>query len=827
VNVVTERSSEAAEPRAVGGSAPVGGSGRRSPSRYAIAVAATLAAFALRVGLPRFFGPPYILFYPTVMLVAMMGGLGPGLLATALSTALALIWILPVERHFQPMTIRDVTSVAVFAGMGLAMSVVAHLYRRARRRVAEHEKNRALRESEERFRRREQEVLRRYELLAANCHDIILFVRGSDGRILEANAAATAAYGYGREELQARTIHDLRAGETRALTAHQMDEADLRGLLFDTVHRRRDGSTFPVEVSSRGTTLAGDRVLLSVIRDITERKRVEEHTLRQNAILAGMARIFRDALTVQTEAELGRVCLAVAEEATRSRFGFICKLNERTGLLDGVAISDPGWEACRLEDQSGQKQVPIGFEIRGLYGSVVRDGRGFYTNAPASHPDNIGTPPGHPPLEAFLGVPLTQGGKTVGMLALGNREGGYGPHDLEGAEAVAAATVQAFLSKRREEALRAANESLTEADRRKNEFIGMLSHELRNPLAPIRNSIYLLDRASPGSEQAVRAKEVIRRQAEHLARLVDDLLDVTRISRGKIELQRARIDLCDVVRKSCDDHRTLFDGRDLGLRVEGSGPKWIEADATRVSQIVGNLLQNAAKFGRRGGAVTVSMDSANGQVELRVRDDGIGISPDLLPRLFEPFVQGDGSLARTKGGLGLGLALVKGLAELHGGSVRVRSEGNGRGAEFVVTLPLATQPREEPASPPPGGATGALDLLVVEDNADAAESLAEVLRTEGHRVQVAMDGRTGLAKARALRPDVVLCDIGLPDMDGYEVARALRADAALGAARLIALSGYALPEDQRLAAEAGFDLHLAKPPSLEALFASLSGEKKS
>jgi signal transduction histidine kinase len=363
-------------------------------------------------------------------------------------------------------------------------------------------------------------------------------------------------------------------------------------------------------------------------------------------------------------------------------------------------------------------------------------------------------------------------------------------------------------------------EALREADRLKTEFLGVLSHELRNPLAPIRNSIYLLDRAPPGSEQAARAKDVIRRQTEHLARLVDDLLDVTRIARGKIELQRARIDLREVVARTCDDHRTLFDGRRVELREELSGPVWVDADQTRVAQVVGNLLQNAAKFSQEGGTVTVRVAPAGGRAEIRVRDEGAGIPAELLPRLFQPFVQADGGLARTKGGLGLGLALVKGLVELHGGAVGARSEGPGRGAELVVTLPAAPPPAGSPARPiAPAARSRAVEVLVIEDNVDAAETIAEVLRMEGHHVHVATDGATGMAKARALKPAVILCDIGLPDVDGYDVARALRADDSLRSTRLIALSGYAQPEDKARAREAGFEAHLSKPAPLDELTA--------
>jgi len=369
---------------------------------------------------------------------------------------------------------------------------------------------------------------------------------------------------------------------------------------------------------------------------------------------------------------------------------------------------------------------------------------------------------------------------------------------------------------------RAILDSLTESDRRKSEFIAVLSHELRNPLAPIQSSLYLLDHAPPGSDTAARAREIIRRQTGHLTRLVDDLLDVTRISRGKFDLRRTRIDAREVVRRACDDRQAAFHDRGLELRVEASAPVWIDADETRLAQVVGNLLQNAAKFSDEGGVVIAGVGRSEGQAEIRVRDDGAGVAPELLPRIFEPFVQADGGLARTNGGLGLGLALVKGLAELHGGSVHAYSEGAGRGSEFVVSLPLASAPERPEPGPAPSAPSGSVEILVIEDNLDAAQSIADVLEIEGHRVRVATGGRSGIAMARELQPEVILCDIGLPDVDGYQIARALRADDSLRSTRLIALSGYAQPEDIERAKEAGFDAHLRKPASPDALLASVA-----
>ncbi|MGE5550487.1 MAG: ATP-binding protein [Bacteroidota bacterium] len=365
--------------------------------------------------------------------------------------------------------------------------------------------------------------------------------------------------------------------------------------------------------------------------------------------------------------------------------------------------------------------------------------------------------------------------------------------------------------------LNAAYQELREADRRKNEFLAVLSHELRNPLTPIRNSLDILDRVAPGGEQARRAKDVLDRQVGQLARLVDDLLDLTRITRNKIKLQRRRLELNQLVRRTMEDYRSLFEKNGVRLSAEFvTTPIFVHADEARLAQVVGNLLQNAAKFTRRGDSTTVSVgyDCAGHGACIRVADTGAGIQPEMFPLLFQPFIQADRTLDRSRGGLGLGLALVKGLVELHGGRVSATSEGIGKGSEFVVRLPCEETPDE--AEPPPAARPGFAcrrRVLIIEDNVDVAESLRELIELDEHVVAVAHSGPEGLATARQFRPEVLLCDIGLPGMDGYDVARAFRADAALRSVFLVALSGYALPEDLRRAREAGFDRHLAKPPT--------------
>ena len=358
--------------------------------------------------------------------------------------------------------------------------------------------------------------------------------------------------------------------------------------------------------------------------------------------------------------------------------------------------------------------------------------------------------------------------------------------------------------------------ALIQADERKDEFLALLSHELRNPLAAIQLSLYVMGEAQPGSGPARQAREIIERQANQLTRLVGDLLDVTRIARGKVRLQMSRVDVIELVRNTVIDQRALFDVAGLTLVFEPTETQlFVDGDADRLAQALGNLLQNAAKFTAPGGHawVTVGQDAVGGGIALEVRDDGIGIDAQTLDTLFEPFVQSAAAIEQAAGGLGLGLALVKGFVELHGGAVQAASPGPGKGATFVVRLPASSREANVPAvseSPESSGVRS----LIIEDNHDIAVVFRLMLEGAGHQVVVTNDGESGLATARRIQPDVIFCDLGLPGMDGYAVARAVRQDPALRAALLIAVSGYAQPADIAKTKAAGFDDHLAKPPDI-------------
>jgi PAS domain S-box-containing protein len=362
-------------------------------------------------------------------------------------------------------------------------------------------------------------------------------------------------------------------------------------------------------------------------------------------------------------------------------------------------------------------------------------------------------------------------------------------------------------------------EELREIDRKKDEFLATLAHELRNPLAPIRNSLLVLRAGGGVGDDVARIHDMIERQLSHLIRLVDDLLEVSRITSGKVELRRERVELGEVVRAALESSMPAIDaaGHRLDLSLE-SEPLVLEADAVRLTQVLANLLNNAAKYTEEGGAILLSTRREGSHAVISVRDNGLGIPTAMLPRVFDLFAQVGHTLGRAQGGLGIGLALVKRLVEMHGGRVEARSNGWGTGSEFVVTLPLASPASlASTAFPPSARAPKILAprrrFLVVDDNRDAADSLALLLEVYGAEVRVTYDGISAVAELRGWRPDVVLLDLGMPDMDGFEVAARIRKQPELAGIMLVALTGWGQPEDRRATRAAGFDLHLVKPVS--------------
>ncbi|MGA7745129.1 MAG: GAF domain-containing protein [Polyangia bacterium] len=561
----------------------------------------------------------------------------------------------------------------------------------------------------------------------------------------------------------------------------------------------------------------------AVLADVTERRRIEESLRFRVSLLDYAANHSLEELLQETLDKVGAL--------TESPIGFYHFVEPDQNTLRLAAWSRRTVkEFCSATGQGSH--YPI--EQAGVWADCARQRWPVIHNDYASLPHRKGLPEGHAAITRELVVPIIRSELIVAIVGVGNKPSDYTDSDVQIVSHLADVAWTIIERKRAEQALqesearyREAAQALAEADRNKNHFLAVLSHELRNPLAPITNSLYILDRAVPGGAQALRAHAVIARQVGQLSRLVDDLLDTTRIGRNKLTLHRERLELNQLVRRTLDDYGPQFEKNQVGVELAPAPrPVFVNGDGNRLAQIVGNLLQNAAKFTGPGGhtRVSVSTDDKSKRAVVRVADTGVGMDAPMLERLFQPFAQADTTLDRSKGGLGLGLALVRGLVELHGGTISAHSPGLGQGAEFVVRLPLALEQTaaDGPARSSTEAQGGRRRVLVIEDNIDAAESLREAIEFSGHEVEVAYNGPAGIAKAHQYKPEVVFCDIGLPGMDGFDVARAFRADHALKGAHLVALSGYALPEDVQRAFEAGFDQHLAKPPNLLSLEQTLA-----
>jgi PAS domain S-box-containing protein len=411
----------------------------------------------------------------------------------------------------------------------------------------------------------------------------------------------------------------------------------------------------------------------------------------------------------------------------------------------------------------------------------------------------------------------------LGCFELHNKPGGFSTGDVVKLQTLSAGASIALENARLLAQIR-------DADRRKDDFLAMLAHELRNPLAPLRSAVDVMMMVGDGDDSARQLHEVMDRQISHMGRIIDDLLDVSRLTRGRIELRREKLDWTKLVADALTAHRQVFAAGEHTLHVDlPAAPIWVDGDATRLAQVFDNLLSNARKFTDAGGAISVRLGhSSDDLAVLEVSDSGIGVSPEDLGRIFDIFTQADRSLDRRRGGLGLGLALVKGLIELHGGHVSVESEGLGKGCTLRVALPVTEAPTVLASDDAALlNLRGSIRVLLVEDNRDAADTLRLLLETRGYTVLVAVTGREAIEMAPGFAPDAVVCDIGLPELDGFAVARTLRSDPRFNAVRLIALTGYGRDADVARARESGFDDHLTKPADSARLFRILSDVERS
>jgi signal transduction histidine kinase/DNA-binding response OmpR family regulator len=557
--------------------------------------------------------------------------------------------------------------------------------------------------------------------------------------------------------------------------------------------------------------------------DVTARKRAEEALREEARMLETLNRVGR---LLAAETDLEKTVQAVTDAATEvsgARFGaFFYNVKNQTGesylLFTISGAPREAFEKFGMPRNTAVFAATFGGTGTVRVDDITQDPR-YGHNAP-----HRGMPVGHLPVVSYLAVPVvSRAGEVIGGLFFGHPERGVFTARAERlVESIAAQAAVAFDKAQLYEQRTQLVGQLQEADRHKDEFLATLSHELRNPLAPLRNSLHLLRAAGGGGSAAIH--DIMERQLNHLVRLVDDLLEVSRISRGALELRKERVDVGEIARSAVETSRPLIEaGRH---RLELALPRetlWVDGDPVRLAQILSNLLNNAAKYTEPGGRIVLSARRADGGVALSVRDNGPGIPPEALPRIFEMFSRGARQSARHQGGLGIGLALSRRLAEMHGGSIQAMSDGPGQGTELVVTLPVAAAPDSAAsAGPAPAAPIPARRVLVVDDNEDAADSLAMVLQFLGADVRVARDGPEALEAYGSYDPSVVLLDIGMPGMDGYEVARRIRSRYPERLTTLVALTGWGQDKDRERAREAGFDRHLVKPAAIEALKALLS-----
>lgn len=543
--------------------------------------------------------------------------------------------------------------------------------------------------------------------------------------------------------------------------------------------------------------------------DVTSRTLAEQRLREESHIVEVINQVGR---LIAAELDLDKLVqyvVDVSTELTNAEFGaFFYNVSNEQGesyslyRLSGVDAEHfaqfPMPRATNLFGPTFRGEASI------LIDDVTEDPR-YGKNAPY-----FGMPPGHLPVRSYLAVPvISRNGQVLGGLFFGHSEPNIFQNRAE--RLVAGIAAQAAVAIDNAQLY----QSVREADRRKDEFLAMLAHELRNPLAPVRTGLELL------SLSGVRHESIplMRQQVDHLVRLVDDLLDVSRIMRQKIQLRLETIDLVTLINQAIASARaTIAAHRHTLIVSTPPGSIWVRGDSVRLMQIVNNLLGNATKYTPDGGHLWVTIASEGASATISVRDDGIGLDAALLPHVFELFTQADRSLERSEGGLGIGLTLVRSLVHLHGGQVQAESAGPGAGSEFTVTLPLTKAPAQVEQPPPPMEAFAPCRILIVDDNVGNATIHSLLMAKLGdHEIQTAHDGPTAIEAAEAFLPDIILLDIGLPRMSGYDVAQHLRQNPALQSTMLVALTGYGAEEDRRRSQAAGFDLHLVKPPSLDAL----------
>jgi PAS domain S-box-containing protein len=741
-----------------------------------LAVAAVIVALAARLLLDPALGSnhPYVFLYGSLAVTALFARWQVGAVASLLGfIASHYLFAAPKLPLVAPVT-QDFIGALAFGVSATLIIISGALFQRAHRKVTsssvllEESNVRAdtvledLREAGERMRS-----------VVDNVIDGIITI-DERGTITTFNRAAERIFGYAVREVIGQNVKMLMPDPYRAEhdsyihSYLRTGKAKIIGIGRQVVGRRKDGVAFPMELAISEFRLGDKRYFTGIVRDITERK--------------------------QAEAELRQ-----AEERMRSVVDHV---------LDAIITID---EKGRIESFNKAAERIFGYSAPAVMGKNVR---------------MLMPEPYHSEHDAYLDNYLRTGQRKIigiGREVVGRRrDGSTFPMELAvsefsiGGRRFFTGIVRDITERKRlEDQLKQRLQDLAEADRQKNDFLAMLGHELRNPLAPMSNALYLMRRARSDTSLVEQAQSMIERQLQHLVRLVDDLLDLSRIVQGKIDLRRERIRLGDAIRRAVETSQPTIDANGHVLDVVlPERDLYVMGDLIRLAQAVSNLLNNAAKYSSKPSQIVLRLTHEGTHAAIAVTDEGAGIPPDLLPRVFDLFVQGEHTLARSQGGLGIGLTLVRRVVEMHNGSVSVSSLGRGKGSEFTIRLPVLPEsqgPVREPGGPSAEPIDRPRRVLVVDDNVDAANSIAKILSLFGHTVRCAHDGPEALSAANDFEPEVIVLDIGLPGMDGYEVARRLRASDKFRRTALIALTGYGQEDDRALSREAGFDQHLTKP----------------
>jgi PAS domain S-box-containing protein len=674
-------------------------------------------------------------------------------------------------------------------------------------------------------RRRAEEAQARLAAIVESSQDAIVG-KTLEGRIVSWNASAEQLFGYRADEVIGKSITmlippDLQFEELAILEKLRHGE---RIDHYETVRVGKDGRRIEVSLSISPIRDGAGRVIgaSKIARDITLRKRDEQRLATQYGVTQALAE----------SATLG-------DAASRILYAVCGHLGWKVGvlwyvdrLIQGLRCAQvyhrPNIQIPEFERSTRESVFERGI---GLPGRVWETGKPVWIRDVVTDFNfPLATVASAEGLHAGLGLPITLNQEVLGVMEFFSEEIRQPEPDvIDMMNAIAGQIGQFIERKRVEESLRttaAENArllaSLQETDQRKDEFLAMLAHELRNPLAPIRNAVQIIRRKGLPVPELQWSTEVIHRQVSQMSRLVDDLLDISRITRGKVEMRKETVDLSEVLNSALEVSRPLIEkwGHKLTISLPPH-PVRLFADPTRLTQVFLNLLNNAAKYTDQGGHIELKAELDGGAVVVTVKDNGIGIAPEMLPRIFEPFAQVDRSLARAQGGLGIGLTLVQRLLAFHGGSIEARSEGPGKGSEFVARIPLAYGPEAgASAGESPKNSASAFPsrrILIVDDNKDAADSLGMLMRMLGHEVHTAHDGLEAVGAAATFQPEVVLLDIGLPKLNGYEAAVRIREQKGCAGVRLIALTGWGQSEDRRRSQEAGFDYHLTKPVEIALL----------